>query len=229
MSSSVQLRDREHPHVLAGRVPAVVEVPQLGALAARVPLAERVAQREDPLLGAGALLVAAPAAEDRVEPVLGDRVEQRLGLQRVAGAVRAFGEPSVVDPVLHAAPRAGAGPTWPPVVAELDHFRVVVPGVDVQQRERHRRGPNALAARCTSSVESLPPENRITGRSSSPATSRKMWMASDSSASRASRSARRSLDVCSPHSIFPVPAQRPERGSAPGSGLAVHGAQPIDG
>ena len=35
--------------------------------------------------------------------------------------------------------------------------------------------------------------------------------------------------TCSPHSILPVPAHRPLRGSAPGSGLAVHGAQPIDG
>lgn len=33
-------------------------------------------------------------------------------------------------------------------------------------------------------MESLPPEKRITGRSNSPATSRKMWTASDSSESR---------------------------------------------
>ena len=43
-------------------------------------------------------------------------------------------------------------------------------------------GQNALRARCTSSIESLPPEKRITGRSNSPATSRMMWIASDSRA-----------------------------------------------
>jgi hypothetical protein len=86
--------------VLAGRVPAVVEVPQLRALRARVPAAERVAQADDPLLGPRALLVAAAAAEHGVEPVLVDRVEQRDGLQRVAGAVRALDQPAVVDPVL---------------------------------------------------------------------------------------------------------------------------------
>ncbi len=32
-----------------------------------------------------------------------------------------------------------------------------------------------------------------------------------------------------PHSVLPVPAHRPERGSAPASTRAVHGAQPIDG
>ena len=49
------------------RVPAVVEVPQLRALVARVPLAELVAEAEDPLLGAGLLLVAAGAAEHGAE------------------------------------------------------------------------------------------------------------------------------------------------------------------
>ena len=38
-----------------------------------------------------------------------------------------------------------------------------------------------------------------------------------------------SHEACSPHSVFDVPAQRPLRGSAPAIGLAVHGAQPIDG
>ena len=38
---------------------------------------------EDPLLRAGLLLVAPTAAEQRVEPVLLDRVEQRRGLEPV--------------------------------------------------------------------------------------------------------------------------------------------------
>ena len=76
--------DREHAHVLAAADAPVVEVPQLGPLAARVPLAEVVAEREDALLRAGALLVAARAAERGVEAVRLDRVEQRRGLQPVA-------------------------------------------------------------------------------------------------------------------------------------------------
>ena len=36
-------------------------------------------------------------------------------------------------------------------------------------------------------------------------------------------------DACKPHSVFERPAQRPLRGSAPSTGFAVHGAQPIDG
>jgi hypothetical protein len=67
----------------------VVEVPQLGALALGVPRAEVVAEGEDPLLRAGALLVAARAAEGRVEAVLLDGVEQRDGLQAVARGARA--------------------------------------------------------------------------------------------------------------------------------------------
>src|SRR5690606_36876241 len=65
------VRQREYPHVLAGLVPAVVEVPQLGPLPARLPLAERVAQAENALLGASSFLVPAAATEDGVEAVLG--------------------------------------------------------------------------------------------------------------------------------------------------------------
>ena len=93
---------REHAHVLTRGVAAVVELPQLGPLAPRVPGAERVAQAEHPLLGAGLLLVAAAAAEDGVELALLDGVEQRHRLQGVAGAVGALAEPAVVDVVLHA-------------------------------------------------------------------------------------------------------------------------------
>jgi len=49
-------------------------------LVAWVPGAELVAQAEDALLGAGFLFVAASAAEDCVEPVVGDGVQERLGL-----------------------------------------------------------------------------------------------------------------------------------------------------
>jgi hypothetical protein len=36
-------------------------------------------------------------------------------------------------------------------------------------------------------------------------------------------------EACNPHSVLDWPAQRPLRGSVPSAGLAVHGAQPIDG
>ena len=45
-------------------------------------------------------------------------------------------------------------------------------------------GQNALRARCRSTAESLPPEKSSTPRSSSAATSRITWMASDSMARR---------------------------------------------
>src|SRR5436190_5088569 len=53
------VRDREDADVLALADARVVEVPQLWPLCARVPLAEVVAEGEDPLLCAAALLVAA--------------------------------------------------------------------------------------------------------------------------------------------------------------------------
>ena len=56
-----------------GEHAAVVEVPDLGPLVLGIPLAELVAEREHALLGAGLLLVAPAAAEQRVEAVAAPR------------------------------------------------------------------------------------------------------------------------------------------------------------
>ena len=53
-------------------------------------MAELVAEGEDALLGPRALLVAAGAAEGRIEAVLGDRIEQRDRLQPVARGFRGW-------------------------------------------------------------------------------------------------------------------------------------------
>ena len=175
---------RERADVLAHRVPAVVEVPQLGPLVARVPLAELVAQAQDPFLGPGLVLVAAAAAEDGVELVALDRVQQRDGLQRVAGAVGALGQLAGVDELLDGADdELKAQPLHRPV-AELDDLGEVVPGVHVQHGNGTLPGQNALVARCSITTESLPPENSSAGFSNSATTSRMMWIASDSRVSR---------------------------------------------
>ena len=132
--------EREHAHVLALADPAVVEVPQLGALVLGVPLAELVAEGEDPLLGAGPLLVAAGAAEGGVEAVLVDRVEQRRRLQAVArrrGPVSSTTRPvSIESCTLATISRSPS--SRDAAVAELDHLGEVVAGVDVHHRERER-------------------------------------------------------------------------------------------
>src|SRR4051812_21721526 len=96
------VREREDADVLALADAPVVDAPQLRPLAARVPLAEVVAEAEDPLLRAGALLVAACPPERGVEAVLLDRVEQRRRLQAVARRARAG--------LLHDAPPGGRLP-----------------------------------------------------------------------------------------------------------------------
>src|SRR5262249_31923883 len=83
------VRDREAAHLLALADLAVVEVPELRPLGTRIPLTEVVAEREDPLLRARALLVAAGAADRGVVSVLDHRVEQRRRLQLVPRRARA--------------------------------------------------------------------------------------------------------------------------------------------
>src|SRR5438093_1176186 len=65
-------------------------------------LAERVAEGQDALLGARALLVATGASEGRVEAVLSDRVQQRDRLQGVARCPRSglLRDPPAPDRVL---------------------------------------------------------------------------------------------------------------------------------
>ena len=116
----------------------VVEVPRLGPLAARVPAAEVVAQREDALLGPRALLVAARPAEERVEAVLLDRVEQRRRLQPVARRARAglLDDAPGVDRRLDRGDDEALVQLGHAAVAEREDLGEVVPRVDVQQRER---------------------------------------------------------------------------------------------
>ncbi len=132
------VREREHAHVLALGDHAVEEVPQLRALRARLPLAVAVAEGEHALLRAGALLVAAGAAERGVEAVLADRVEQRDRLQPVARRVRPglLDRAAGVDRVLHGGDDQPLAELLDAAVAELDHLGEVVAGVDVHDRER---------------------------------------------------------------------------------------------
>ena len=186
-SSSVQLREREDAQVLALADARVVEVPRLRPLAARVPAAEVVAQREHALLGARALLVAAGAAE----------AARRSGAPRSRRAA----SPSAAG----CATRAGRSPRD---AAGVD--RLLDRGDDQRARPARRRGgrgtraprgscgrcrraaagtgaapgANAFSASRSSTIESLPPLNSSAGRSRSAATSRMMWMASASSARR---------------------------------------------
>src|SRR3954449_6840414 len=140
------VRQREDADVLALADPPVVDAPQLRALAARVPLTEVVAEAEDPLLRAGALLVAARAAERGVEAVLLDRVEQRRRLQAVARRARPglLDHTAAVDRILHRGDDQPLAELGDAAVAELDDLGEVVARVHVHERERDRRGRDSL-------------------------------------------------------------------------------------
>src|SRR4051794_11204830 len=140
------VREREDADVLALADAPVVDAPQLGPLAARVPLAEVVAEAEDPLLRAGALLVAARPTERGVEAVLLDRVEQRRRLQAVARRARAglLDHAPAVDRLLHRGDDQALAELGDAAVAEPEHLGEVVAGVHVHERERERRRAERL-------------------------------------------------------------------------------------
>ena len=145
----VELRpvgDREDAYLLPLADAAVVEVPELRTLRARVPLPEVVAEREDPLLRARALLVSPCAADRRVEAVLGHRVEERRRLQLVARRARPclLDHAALVDRLLHRGDHEALAELGDAAVAELDRLGEVVARVDVHEREREATRPERL-------------------------------------------------------------------------------------
>jgi hypothetical protein len=73
-----------------------------------------------------------------------DRVEQRLGLQRVAGAVGALGQAAVIDVVLHRGDFEAHALLGDRAVAICQHLGEVVTGVDVKQRKGNGCWPEGL-------------------------------------------------------------------------------------
>ena len=127
--------DGEHAEVLARGQPGVEQGPQLGALGLGLPLAKAVAVREDALLGAGFFLVAAGAADQRVEAELFDGFEQGHRLVHIARLARvgqAHG--ATLHRVFDVAHDQFGLQFLGAEVAEIGHFGEVVAGVDHQQR-----------------------------------------------------------------------------------------------
>src|SRR5690606_26050280 len=80
----------EYTEMLAGVHAPVVDVPQLGPLVARVPLAELIAVTEDALLCPRPFLIAPAAPDGTIDPVIGDGFQQGHGLQAIAAGTDAF-------------------------------------------------------------------------------------------------------------------------------------------
>ena len=126
---------REDAEVLAGRVHAVEQVPQLGTLVLGVPLAEVVAVGEEAFLGAGFFLVAAGPTDAGIKLVFFDGVDEGRGLEAVAARVGAgfFLDFSGVDGGLNAADDEAGAESFDQVVSGFNRFREVVSSVDVDQ------------------------------------------------------------------------------------------------
>ncbi len=123
----------------------VVDVPQLRALVLRIPLAELVAEGEDALLGARLFLVAPRTAHAGIEAELGDGLQQRHRLERVARQVGILDhDGAALDRVFQRAHDQAFAQIGGQLVAAGDHFGKVVLGVDVHQREREPRRPERL-------------------------------------------------------------------------------------
>src|SRR5688572_13158350 len=75
---------REHPDRLAGIDPRVVEVPQLGPLIFGIPLTELVTEREEALLRARLLLVAAGTADGGIEAMMAQPGQKSLRFEEAA-------------------------------------------------------------------------------------------------------------------------------------------------
>jgi hypothetical protein len=109
-------------------------------------LAEFIAQREHPFLGPRLLFVAPRPAERSIEPVALNSVEQRDRLEPVSGSVRAgfLADPALVNRLLDGRDEQAFPEPRDAAIAELEHLGKVVARVDMEDRERERRGPKGL-------------------------------------------------------------------------------------
>ncbi len=185
--------DREDAHLLALADAAVVEVPELGPLRARVPLAEVVAEarRSAPSRARAPRRGGRRRSprRSRARLIASSSVVVCSRLREARGPVSSTTRPLSIDSCTEAttsrSPSSAtrrsrnsitSGKLWPVSTCMSGNGK--------------RPGRNAFSASRSSTIESLPPENSSTGRSSSAATSRMMWIASASSASRWERRTR---------------------------------------
>jgi hypothetical protein len=163
--------------------------------------------------------------------VLLDGVQQRRRLQLVARRARArlLDDAAAVDRLLHARDDEALAELGDAPVAELDHLREVVAGVDVHDREREAAGTKRLLGEPQQDDRVLP-----AGEEQHGPLSLGRDLAHDVHRLRLElvemRQRHRQLgdahagSTCRPHSTRPVPAHRPSR-PAPGT---VECVSPID-
>ena len=135
----------EDAHVLAGIEPAVVEVPDLGALVLGIPLAEAVAEAEESFLGPRLLLVASCTSDAAVEAELLDGSQKDGDLELVAADLAGSldGGSFLKGLVDRANDELGVEFLGAPV-AELDEFGKLVAGRHIEERHRNVRGTEGL-------------------------------------------------------------------------------------
>ena len=119
----------------------VVQIPQLRALALRVPTVLGVAETEDAFLGTRFFFITARATNGSIETVLVQRLLQALGFHYIGmhgGTVadRVDALRHAIGILMHVQLHAGFGGT---LVAEGDHFAELPAGVHMQQRNRRTR------------------------------------------------------------------------------------------
>jgi len=137
--------EREGAHVFAGIDARVVEVPDLGTLVLRIPLAKRIPKAEEPFLGAGLFLIAPRAADEAVELEFLGGGEQGGDLKAVAADLAGGGHGDARgDRILHLAHDQFAAEFLRATVPEFIQFGEVMAGVHVQERHRDVRRAEGL-------------------------------------------------------------------------------------
>src|SRR5215471_7900145 len=125
------------PHVFARINTGIVKIPNLGTLVFGVPLAEAIAETEEPLFGASFLFVPPRTPDATIEPELFDGGQQCGNLQAVAADFAggrngdAFGH-SFLD----LADNEFGAKLGRATIAKLIQFGKMMTGIDVQKRHR---------------------------------------------------------------------------------------------
>ena len=181
------VREREHAHVLAAADAAVVEGPQLGPLGLGVPLAGVVAEREAcapwPAARSSSRRAPPKAASKPCSAMASSSVVVCRRLREARGPVSSTTRPRSIESCTEATTSSTPSSSTRRSRNAITSGKLC-PVSTCMTGNGTPAGRNAFSARRSSTIESLPPQNSSTGRSSSAATSRMRWMASASSVRR---------------------------------------------
>src|SRR5690606_17195697 len=150
--------DREYPDVLALINSSIENIPELGALALRIPLSEFIPHGKYTFFRTGFLFIPACTANTGVKAIALNYFQQGERLQSIPARILLFlfDRPALVDGILHVTDNQLFTQFGNQLIAEFEGLNKIMPGVYMHQGKRKFSGPEGFAGQMNQRYGILP-------------------------------------------------------------------------